>query len=394
MIYSEYLFPNDMNIYWSLMIVTYPFITGLIAGAFIASALFHVFHVKELEPISRFALVVALSFMLCATFPLLFHLGHPERALNVVITPHWHSAMAGFGFIYTLYLTVLLLETWLSYWDEIVQYSQSSSSPVRRFFWKLATLGVAETSDDIRASNTRAIYVLGLIGIPMACTLHGYVGFIFGSLKSNPWWSTPLMPQVFLLSAMVSGLALLILLYMALSARGILTWSYSCLRSLCFYLWLAMLFYIISEGLELLFFFYESSDAWFVISTLLYTRLWISFVLVQVGIGVVIPFILLSIMLFMKERSNAYIIMSAVAASTALFEVWMMRWNIVVGGQQFSKSYVGFRGYNPTWLEQEGILTTIGLTLLPFVILYILYNLIPFRAPGEVKSTAARKDTA
>ncbi|MDH5476752.1 MAG: polysulfide reductase NrfD [Nitrospinota bacterium] len=383
MTYSEYLFPNDMHIYWSLMIVTYPFITGLIAGAFMASALFHVFGLQELKPISRFALLVSLAFMLCATLPLLFHLGHPERALNVVVTPHWHSAMAGFGFIYSFYLVVLTMEIWLSYWEEIVTYGRTSASGMKKTFWRAIALGAGETSDDIKQANKKAIYILGLIGIPSACTLHGYVGFIFGSLKSNPWWSTPLMPQVFLLSAIVSGLALLIVMYVALSSKGYLTWSTKCLKTLCFYLWLAMLFYMISEGLEILFFYYESSDAWFVISTLLFTKLWVSFVVVQIGIGVVVPFTLLSIMLFMKEDQGLYTTMAVIAAATALFEVWMMRWNIVIGGQQFSKSYVGFRSYHPEWLDQEGILTTMGLSLLPFFLLYVLTRILPMREAAE-----------
>ena len=54
-----------------------------------------------------------------------------------------------------------------------------------------------------------------VIGIPSAFLLHGYVGFIFGSVKANPWWSTPLMPIVFLFSAMVSGIAAVMVLYMA-----------------------------------------------------------------------------------------------------------------------------------------------------------------------------------
>ena len=58
-------------------------------------------------------------------------------------------------------------------------------------------------------------YAVTVIGIPSAFMLHGYVGFIFGSIKANPWWSTPLMPIVFLFSAMVSGIAAVLLLYMA-----------------------------------------------------------------------------------------------------------------------------------------------------------------------------------
>ena len=374
MVYSEYLFPNDTHVIWSLMIVTYPYITGLVAGAFIASALYHVFGRTELEPVNRFALLMSMSFLSCATLPLLFHLGHPERAFNIMITPHWHSAIAGFGFIYSFYFIVLALEIWLSYRKEIIDYHNSSTG-LKRLFWGAMALWVYEQNEATHKADTKTIYILSLIGIPAACTLHGYVGFLFGSLKSNPWWSTPLMPQVFLLSAILSGLALVILLYLLLGSTGTLKKSHECLRSLCFFLWLTMIFYIISEGLEILFFFYESSDAWYVISTLLETRLWTSFVLLQVGIGIVIPVIILTILLFAKNRGSIYNMMAGIASALVLFEVWMMRWNIVVGGQQFSKSFVGFRGFNPQFMGKEGILTTIGLTLLPFVVLVILYTL-------------------
>jgi len=51
------------------------------------------------------------------------------------------------------------------------------------------------------------------IGIPWAFVLHGYVGFIFGSVKANAWWASPLMPIIFLMSAIVSGIAMLMLMY-------------------------------------------------------------------------------------------------------------------------------------------------------------------------------------
>lgn len=372
MTYSEFLFPNDLHIVWSLMIVTYPYITGLVAGAFIASSLYHLFGREELAPVSRFSLLVSLSFLLCATLPLLFHLGHPERALNVMITPHWHSAIAGFGFIYTFYLIILLLEILVSYREDNIRAFNNSSGGIARVFWSALTLGILRVDAETKEADRKTIRTLTLIGVPAACTLHGYVGFLFGSLKSNPWWSTPLMPQVFLLSAIMSGLALVILLYLFLGQRNTLEPSPACLKSLNFFLWLALVGYVVSEGLELLFFFYESSDAWFVISTLILTRLWNSFVLLQLSIGVVVSFILLSILLFKNPVGTLYKYLTILASATILFEVWMMRWNIVVGGQQFSKSYVGFRGYTPEWFDKEGIITAIFLTLLPFVILFLL----------------------
>ena len=107
---SNFVFPNDLHVHWSLMIVLYPYITGLVAGAFIVSSLYHVFHIKALKPVAQFSLLFALAFLICATWPLMNHLGHPERAMSMMLTPNPTSAMAGFGYIYSAYFIVLLLE--------------------------------------------------------------------------------------------------------------------------------------------------------------------------------------------------------------------------------------------------------------------------------------------
>ena len=97
-----YVYPNEVEIQWSVLIVLYPYITGLVAGAFIASSLYHVFGKKEIRPVARFALLTALSFLLVATMPLVTHLGRPERGIEIMFTPHLTSAMSGFGYIYSL----------------------------------------------------------------------------------------------------------------------------------------------------------------------------------------------------------------------------------------------------------------------------------------------------
>ena len=56
-----FLFPNEIEVHWSLMIVLYPYITGLVAGAFIVSSLYHVFGREELKPVAKFSLVAAFS---------------------------------------------------------------------------------------------------------------------------------------------------------------------------------------------------------------------------------------------------------------------------------------------------------------------------------------------
>ena len=213
-----FMYPNEVELQWSVLIVLYPFITGLVAGAFILASLERVFRVEAVKPTYRLALLTALAFLLVAPLPLQLHLGHPERSLEMYLTPHRSSAMAMFGFVYLWYLmAVLLLEIWLDYRRDIVLKSQSTSGVVR-LIYRLLTFGSSNISERSLRIDDRVGYFITLIGIPSAFLLHGYVGFIFGSIKANPWWSTPLMPIVFIFSAMVSGIAAVMLLYM-LSTR-------------------------------------------------------------------------------------------------------------------------------------------------------------------------------
>lgn len=377
MTYSEFSYPNDMHIVWSLMIVTYPFITGLVAGAFVASALYHVFGRNELEPVNRFALLVSLAFMICATFPLLNHLGHPERNFNVLITPHFRSAIAAFGLVYGFYFIILAVEVWLSYRPDILE-SYNNSVGFKKMFWGILSLGVYKITPESLKIDRKIIYALSVIGIPAAFSLHGYVGFLFGSLKSNLWWSSPLMPQIFLMSAIQSGIALLILLYLYLGSKGVLDKSFECLKSLSYFLWFAIILTSFSEGLELLSMIYEDTETWWVISTLISGKLFFPAIL-QIGLGVVVPFIILSFSLFLSVSKTVFTWCVGISAALSLFEVWMMRWNVVIGGQMFSKSFVGFREYVPLWFDKEGIFAAIILTLLPLFILYIFSRFVSFK---------------
>src|SRR6266702_8866030 len=141
-----FMYPNEIELQWSVLIVLYPFITGLVAGAFILASLERVFNVEAVRPTYRLALLTALSFLLVAPMPLQLHLGHPERSLEMYLTPHRSSAMAMFGFVYLWYLTVvLLLEIWLEYRADIVRLARSTTG-FTRIIYKLLTPGSENVS--------------------------------------------------------------------------------------------------------------------------------------------------------------------------------------------------------------------------------------------------------
>src|ERR1051326_6344770 len=187
------MYPNEVELQWSVLIVLYPFLTGLVAGAFILASLERVFRVEAVKPTYRLALLTALAFLLVAPMPLQLPLGHPERSFEMYLTPHRSSAMAMFGFVYLWYLMVeLVVEIWLDYRRDIVTWAGTTRG-FTGWIYRVFTLGSRDISERALRIDDRTGWVITVIGIPSAFLLHGYVGFIFGSVKANPWWSSPLM---------------------------------------------------------------------------------------------------------------------------------------------------------------------------------------------------------
>jgi Ni/Fe-hydrogenase subunit HybB-like protein len=372
-----FLYPNEIEVHWSLLIVLYPYITGLVAGAFIVSSLYHVFGREELKPVARFALIAAFCFLLFACTPLLFHLGHPERAFNIMFTPKFTSAMSGFGYIYAFYMIIVALELWFVFRPDVIRIAQESSG-IKKAFYSVLALGAFDVSDKTLHLDHKIITALAAIGIPSACVLHGYVGFLFGSLKSNPWWSTPLMPVIFLMSAIVSGIAILIVSYaMGMKLKGKAV-DNNCMQSLCSYLWGFFIIDVTLEILELLTMAYEGEESWGIISQLIGGRLQLSYVALQFIICSTIPLVLLGIVSLVKLKESTRNTLGIISSVLLLIQVLAMRWNVVIGGQLFSKSLRGFTSYFPQFLGREGLLVALILFALPFVTMYIANIIVPY----------------
>ena len=257
--YVGYVYPNETEVAWSQLIVIYPYITGLVAGAFVVSAMHHVFNIKSFAPISRFALLTALCFMIFAPSPLLFHLGQPTRAFNAVITPHWTSAMAAFGYVAGFYLCLLLLEIWFAFRADMVAMSKTRTGIMGKVYGVL-TLGSDDVSPRALALDHKIARILSMIGIPAACGLHGYVGFVFGSLKTREWWSSDLMPVIFLLSAVGSGVGLIIVMYVIISKVRNTPIRDDTMRGLLYVMFTGIAVVMVIEALELLEIFYKARE--------------------------------------------------------------------------------------------------------------------------------------
>ncbi len=192
--------------------------------------------------------------------------------------------------------------------------------------------------------------------MPIACFLHGYAGFIFGSVKANALWMTPLMPVIFIMSAVVSGVALCMLTYIItmeirkfLAARKrplpihetreeIRGVEINVVTMTAKYLIFFMIFSISLELLDLVFRGYTAVKSWDILRNVIYGKDFTNIFLLQYTLGNLVPFILLLIPGLTIRRA-------ILGPGSGLFGVFMMRWNVVIGGQSFSLTFSGYMDY-------------------------------------------------
>ena len=375
--FTGYVYPNETIIPWTVLIVVYPYLTGLVAGAFTISSLYQVFGFKQLRPVAHFALLISLCCMITVPLPLLLHLGHPERAFNAMITPHATSAFAIFGYAAGFYVILLVLETWFVFRPHIVQQAQQQQTGPLRVLYRILSLGSNDVSDKAMNYDRKWLFTLAIIGIPGAHGLHGYVGFVFGSLKSREWWSSDLMPVIFLFSAIISGTALVIILYVLSCQLRKVSVDLSCLKIMAYALWGFMMFTLLIEGVEFLSLVYRGREGVDVIMEFVKGPLIVPFFILQFGVGSVLPLAVITFMIWRGTSGTALVVGITSSAILVLLAVLMMRYNVVIGGQEISKTAKGLLAYHPPIFSREGLLAAGIVLLVPMILLSLLVRLFP-----------------
>jgi predicted membrane protein len=332
-----------------------------------------------------------------AALPLLLHLQQPLRAMEPLLTPHFTSAIAAFGIVFTTYGLIVVSEIWFVYREYFVhQLETLKDAPgfwnaQRRIAYKVLTVGARDVSAEAVAVDHKAAKILAGIGIPVACFLHGYAGFIFGSVKANALWMSPLMPVIFIMSAVVSGIALCMLTYIVVmewqafrkrrqegaEAAGDIKGAEKEIISKATRYLLGFLIAAISlELLDLIFRGYTAMKSWDILRTVMYGKDFINIFVLQYTLGNLVPFVLLLLPGLTIRRT-------VVALLLVLFGVFMMRWNVVIGGQAFSLSFAGYMHYHipviPHSLEtfKEGVFGAMMVIGTPFVLFWLINKFVP-----------------
>ena len=276
------------------LIAVYFYLTGLSAGSFVLSTLAFVFGMEKFKPIGKIGVILATLFLVMAPLALLVHVGQPFKAWHLFVHLNITSPITWGSFLLTLYPINCVIYGFFMF---------RGNKPMTRLF--------------------------GTIGIPLAIFVHGYTGFILALGKARALWNTALMPFLFLISAMVSGIALMILI--SIVKDRFFSKEKTINRELVFglgQLLVAMilidLFLVLSDVLVLL---VSHAEAQEVAHLILTGKFSFYFLVVENIMGKIIPAIILLVPRF---RNLATVTVASVLVVVGIF---FMRYVVVVGGE-------------------------------------------------------------
>jgi len=316
---------------WGLYITAFMYFVGLSAGGLIVVAGAQLAGLHQFRQLSRLAVILSAASITVAASFVLPDLGHPERAYRILISGQLYSPLVWDVVVITTYLTIACIDLWL--------------------------LSRPHESD-------RALTVMALVSLPVAVLVHSITAWVFGLLVSRPFWNTPLLAPLFISSALVSGLALLIVVATVLNRLRLIRVDGEILRSLAK---LAAVFI----SIDLFFLFAEVLTA--VASNvpdhkdqtmLLLNGKFAKYFWPEVILGGVVPFFVMAIP---RTRNNGTLV--SIAAVLALGGIALKRLNILAASItlpliQFPPGQTGGRevapgatfwfrtgDYFPTWVE-------------------------------------------
>lgn len=376
------------DVAWSLAIPQYFFMTGVSAAAFLVSSLAYGFGDRRFEAIGGLSLIVALTVLLAAPLNLVADLGQPGRFYELVFATHATAPMSWGVFLLTTYPALILLELLFAFRGALVARAAASTGRARALHRWLA-FGHA-THGPADAARAHAISRrLALLGIPWALAVHGYTGYILGVMKARPLWHTALMPVVFLVSAMVSGVAFVILVAAAmerLEGRRGLDPALSALLA-------KLLAGFVVADLVLRLFWYSIQWGYGVAAYgpvahhLFVDSFWTAIVLETV-LGLGVP---LAVALVPAWRSRPRVLYAA--AALAVIGVWVFRWDTVIGGQLVPKIGAGFYAYAPPLWGGDGVMQVAGNWGLWLFLLLAATSILPWR-PGAAEAPPGPREPA
>jgi molybdopterin-containing oxidoreductase family membrane subunit len=365
---------------WGLYIITFIFFIGLSAGGLIISSSSYVFGAERWKPISRIATLLAFVCVAVAATTIVIDLGRPDRVLNLFLHPQLNSPFLWDLTVITSYLVISLVDLWVMCRAD---FAKAHS---------ILALGTKDFSEQAVARDKKIVKVISFVALPTAIMLHSVTAWIFGLQMARPWWNTAILAPVFLASAMVSGLALVILTALIAKRRGILELDLGVLQEIGKLLAVVVLVDFFLKSAELITMFWPTAESELARLSLVVSGPFSPLFLIEWTIGGIVPFAILA---YPKTRKTPLGL--ALASVLLIVGVFAYRMELILPGfttplislppgqalGQYipgTSSYAVTGTYFPTWVEYA---VTGAMIALGAFIVTIGAKIIPFRSNKE-----------
>ena len=381
---------------WGLWVVFYIFFIGLSAGSFLLSTMIYVFKMDSLEKVGRIALSTAFFSLVGGLLFIFIDLGHPERFWHTLVYRNMSSVLTWEIHFYLAYIVVVLGELWLVLREDLSSLTANYTGFKQKIV-NILSLGYRTPENEEERnrkteSAKRWVKILGIIGIPLALGVHGGTGSIFAVLMAKPHWNSSIIPVIFIVSALVSGTALVTFIY-ALFGRNDSVKS-GVLNSLSSLLIMFIVLDLLLVFSEFLIGLYSgipgvAHSLQEVMVGSYGTIFWIG----QIGLGAVVPILLI----VWSNKNNSYALKGLAGISTVI-GIIAVRTNLVLPAYSetqipgIDKAYIDPRltlQYFPSSIE---ILSTIGIIAFLVFLFSVTWEVLPIRdhEQAEYKFTEGR----
>ena len=339
---------------WGLWVAVYVYLVWLEVGTLLAfTTLNYVFGWnKALSSIKGLVYLTALAALTPALLLIALDLGHPLRFWRAIFTPSFSSPMAWMIWFHVIYLIFLVVK--------LVLVLQANRNPAK-------AEGINKT-----------LKTLAYTSLPFGVALIITVGSIFGVVAAHPLWQGAVLPLYFLIYSLVAGSGLVTLLYTSFASAEPLLFAETIEKLGTLIKGLLGLGAVPVSILGLVTLYPNVPAQAESVRSAIFGSTWWVFWLLHVGLGIVLPFVLLMVA---PKAKNAILAASALVVTMLAGIPYIL----IVPAQTFGKTAFtnAFTGegltanYTPTSLEWQVVVLGLGVGVAMFL---LALNFLPVRA--------------
>jgi molybdopterin-containing oxidoreductase family membrane subunit len=191
---------------WGFYVTNFVFFIGISHAGTLISAILRLSKAEWRRPITRMAEVITVMVLFIGAGQILVDLGRPDRMMNVIRYGRYQSPLLWDATSISAYLTASVVYLYLPMIPDIAVLRDRLGK--RKLFYSVLALGWTGTEHQQRVLN-RAIAIMAVLVIPIAVSVHSVVSFVF-SMTLQPMWHSTIFGPYFVVGAIFSGIAALI----------------------------------------------------------------------------------------------------------------------------------------------------------------------------------------